>query len=96
MCGAADTKGTRPIAVRLNPDAIDILAAGRGWHPIYVYLPPSKEVAPAKNRRPVGKCSCVASYKAVKRAGRAPFRWHDLRHTWASWHIQAGTPLLML
>lgn len=24
------------------------------------------------------------------------FRWHDLRHTWASWHIMNGTPVEVL
>ncbi|WP_222703489.1 tyrosine-type recombinase/integrase [Candidatus Arsenophonus triatominarum] len=31
--------------------------------------------------------------KAVYRAGLGDFHFHDLRHTWATRHIMAGTPL---
>lgn len=46
--------------------------------------------------KPIAQASTTAWYKPLKRCGIEDFRWHDLRHTWASWHAQAGTPLFVL
>ncbi len=42
---------------------------------------------------PIADCNTAAFQKAVQRAGLEHFRWHDLRHTWASWAVQSGVTL---
>ncbi|QJQ02414.1 site-specific integrase [Herbaspirillum rubrisubalbicans Os34] len=74
-------------AVPLNDDAMRILTLRQGVHATYVFT--------YKGRRIV-QVSTAAWYKALNRVGIQDFRWHDLRHTWASWHVQSGTPLLAL
>lgn len=77
-------KTKKAIPVPLNADAIAILSARQNMHEKFVFT---------YQNRPVKKCNTRAWYNAVKRAGLEDFRWHDLRHTWASWHVQNGTSL---
>ena len=78
-------KAGRAIGVPLNEDALAVLRARLGEHKVYVFTFQGK---------PVDRCSTRAWKQAVVRAGiDRSFRWHDLRHTWASWHVQSGTRL---
>jgi integrase len=81
------SKTRSALAVPLNADAMAVLEAQRGRHAEYVF---------AYEGRPVWQVNTKAWRRAVQRAGLVDFRWHDLRHTWASWHVQAGTPLNVL
>jgi len=46
--------------------------------------------------RPVNQPNGHSWFKALAALGIDDFRWHDLRHSWASWHVQAGTTLPVL
>ena len=61
----------------------------RGWsqHPEFVFTYAG---------RPIQRPDILTWQRACKKVGIADFRWHDLRHTWASWHVQAGTSLQTL
>jgi len=78
------SKSRVAIGVPLNDDAVRIITLQRGIHPKIVFTYDGK---------PVHQTTTAAWYKALKRCGITDFRWHDLRHTWASWHVQGGTPL---
>ncbi|TQK13038.1 MULTISPECIES: site-specific integrase [unclassified Herbaspirillum] len=82
-----DMKNGNPQTVPLNDDAMRVLIARHRTHPVYVFTYKGNKIVQA---------STAAWYKALERAGIQDFRWHDLRHTWASWHVQSGTPLLAL
>jgi len=82
-----EAKGRRGISVPLTVEAAKIVDAQRGRHAEFVFTFRGKPVRSVNN---------TAWRAALKRAGIAGFRWHDLRHTWATWHAQAGTLLHVL
>ena len=77
------SKNRRPISVPLNATALAVLKRQQGKHPTRVFTFQGKPLNSANTR---------AWQSARKRAGIEDFRWHDLRHTWATWQRQAGTP----
>jgi len=80
-------KARKAIPVPLNAEAVVLIRKQIGRHPTHVF---------SYKGRPITQVSTKAWYLAQARAGIEDFRWHDLRHTWASWHVQQGTPLYVL
>jgi integrase len=80
-------KARRAIAVPLNAEALAIVHKQIGKHATHVF---------SYRGNSVRQLNTKAWYAALQRAGITDFRWHDLRHTWASWHVQNGTPLFAL
>ena len=83
-----ETKSGRPIGVPLNDVAVRVLSERMGIHETYVFT--------NRENKPVSALSSKMWKRTLERAGISNFRWHDIRHTWASWLVQRGVPLLAL
>lgn len=80
---ASRAKAGETIAIPLSARAMTVLRKQRGKHATHVFTFRGEPIDDANGR---------AFKQAAKRAKLDWLRWHDLRHTWASWQIQAGVP----
>jgi integrase len=77
------TKNGTPRGVPLNHDALVVLRGEQGKHHRFCFTYKGEPIR-------WGICN-TGWLAAVKKSELVDFRFHDLRHTWASWHRQSGT-----
>lgn len=78
-----ETKNGRSLCVPLNEKCRELLGSIEENHK-YVFTYAGKKMSRASN---------TGWYNALKKTNLEGFRWHDIRHTWATHHVQNGTPL---
>jgi integrase len=93
------SKSGEPIAVPLNDDAIEVLTRwqqihenNRGRWPAAVH----RYVFVYRQRAPIQQLTTRMWRRECKAVGLEGVTFHTLRHAWASWQVQASTPLRIL
>lgn len=85
--GGGDTKNGEALGVPLNDIAVAVIERQQGRHRKNVFTYKGKPLRTANTR---------SWRKALKECGIRNFRWHDLRHTWATWLRQNDVPTWVL
>jgi len=94
-----ESKSGEPIPVPLNADAVGVLERWqtkhermRGKWPEVVH----RYVFVFRGRAPIKQVTTALWRRECKAAELEGLTFHSMRHTWASWQTQSGTPLRML
>ena len=105
-----DAKARKPIGLPLSDDAVEILRGQIGQDEEWVFPYKGKGRKAGKpivkiktswqkalERAGLGHAVISEGPDGKKhRKWVGDFRWHDFRHTFASWHVMSGTPLEVL
>ena len=98
---AIDTKANKTIRIPLNDIAMSVLEGQVGEHDLFVFTYQGRAISEIKTSF---QKACIRAGLAVEKKIPNPnnkrgftriytgLRWHELRHTFASWHAQSGTP----
>lgn len=95
-----NAKAGKAIGVALNETACKVLREQIGKHSRWVFVHTKAGKRPNGTKTPAVRKMQTADNTAwrigLNKAGITEFRFHDLRHTSASWLIQSGVPLSAL
>ena len=78
------SKSGEPIPIPLNDDAMGVLERWAGKHERYVFV--------YRQRAPIQQVTTKMWRRECKAVGLEGVTFHTLRHSWASWQTQSGTP----
>lgn len=84
----SQSKNSKPLRVPLNDSALTVLRECKGASKKFVFTKDGDQVPREMVNRSWRRAVDAAELEGV--------RFHDLRHTWATWHAQGGTPLQLL
>ena len=90
----ADMKGSKAHGIKLSTGALDALTSVQGEHPEFVFTFRGRPIKEIKTAWRAANLRAGTGVMVETKAGYqyVGFTWHGLRHTWATWHRQNGTP----